>query len=58
LQREFIARGLESRDNARRTGVYINADTVVNRLQAMLDEAKSGPNGRSMPSGMAFAFSI
>lgn len=40
-QREFIARGLESRDNARRTGIYVDADTVVNRLQTMLDQAKT-----------------
>lgn len=41
-QHEFIARGLESRDNARRTGVYVDADTVVNRLQTMLDQTKAG----------------
>lgn len=40
-QREFIARGLASRDNAQRTGVYIGADAVVNRLEDLLDKAKS-----------------
>ncbi|EXI83319.1 MAG: hypothetical protein AW10_00055 [Candidatus Accumulibacter appositus] len=41
-QREFIARGLAARDTAQRTGVYIEAVAVVNRLEAMLDQAKSG----------------
>jgi len=40
-QREFIARGLASRDNAQRTGVYIGAEVVLNRLEKMLDKAKS-----------------
>ncbi|MDD5175631.1 MAG: prevent-host-death protein [Sterolibacterium sp.] len=40
-QREFIARGLASRDNAQHTGVYIAADAVVNRLEVMLNNAKS-----------------
>ena len=33
---EFIARGLASRDEARRSGVYYDADTVHAELQAML----------------------
>ncbi|WP_313951095.1 YlcI/YnfO family protein [Accumulibacter sp.] len=41
-QREFIARGLAARDEAQRTGVYIEAAAVVSRLEAMLDRAKSG----------------
>jgi len=40
-QREFIARGLAARDNARYTGVYIGADAVVSRLEGMLDKAKT-----------------
>ncbi len=40
-QREFIARGLASRDTAQHTGVYIAADVVVNRLADMLEKAKS-----------------
>lgn len=40
-QREFIERGLASRDNARQTGVYVAADAVVNRLEVMLNKAKS-----------------
>ncbi|MDP1606011.1 MAG: YlcI/YnfO family protein [Rhodocyclaceae bacterium] len=41
-QREFIARGLAARDKAQLTGVYIEATAVVSRLEAMLDQAKSG----------------
>jgi len=41
LQREFIARGLRSRDDARRSGVYVGADAVIGRLETMLDSARS-----------------
>ena len=37
---EFIARGLASRDEARRTGVYFAADQVHAELGRMLDKAK------------------
>lgn len=40
-QREFIDRGLWSRNNARNTGVYVEAADVVNRLEGMLHKAKS-----------------
>lgn len=39
-QREFIARGLCSRDEARCSGAYVDAAAVVGRLEAMLSEAK------------------
>ncbi|NHQ59996.1 prevent-host-death protein [Chlorobium sp. BLA1] len=39
-QKEFITRGLASRDHARITGVYKDADLVVDRLHEMLLEAK------------------
>lgn len=39
--REFIARGLESRERAKKTGRYIEAAAVLDRLQGMLDKAKS-----------------
>ncbi len=39
---EFIARGLRSRDEARRSGDYIDAEAVVNRLQGKLDAARAG----------------
>lgn len=44
-QREFVARGLRSRDKARRTGQYVAADAVVGRLEKMLSRAKraAGP---------------
>lgn len=41
-QREFIARGLASRDNAKRTGNYVAADVVMGRLKGMLAAAKAG----------------
>ncbi|MEN9479831.1 MAG: hypothetical protein RLZZ298_1226 [Pseudomonadota bacterium] len=40
-QQEFIARGLRSRDQARQSGKYVNADTVIERLEQMLAEAKT-----------------
>lgn len=39
-QKEFIARGLTSRDRARQTGEYVDAETVLDRLELMLNEAK------------------
>ncbi len=41
IQAEFIARGLRSRDEARRTGDYIDADIVIRGLQGKLDAARS-----------------
>lgn len=41
-QREFIARGLASREDARASGVYISSDSVVGKLEAMLVAAKAG----------------
>lgn len=41
-EQEFIARGLLARDKARQTGDYVDASAVANRLQGMLDQAKSG----------------
>jgi hypothetical protein len=41
-EREFIARGLLARDNARRSGVYVEAADVVSRLEGMLVKAKAG----------------
>ena len=39
-QREFIARGLKSRNAARLTQDYVPADKVLGRLQGMLQRAK------------------
>lgn len=38
---EFIARGLRSLADARRTGDYVDADVVVRKLQRKLDAARS-----------------
>ncbi len=39
-QAEFIARGLRSLDDARRTGDYVDADAVVQKLQRRLDAVR------------------
>ncbi len=39
-QKEFIARGLVSRDEAASTGVYVSSEAVIDRLQQMLAKAK------------------
>lgn len=39
-QREFIARGMRSREEARRSGKYVAAAAVVGRLEKMLSRAK------------------
>jgi len=40
IQAEFVARGLRSRDEARRTGNYVDADVVLAKLQRKLDVAR------------------
>lgn len=40
-QREFVARGLASRDEARRSGEYFTADDVLSELDASLEEAEA-----------------
>jgi len=39
-QKEFIARGLASRDDARRTGIYFSADEVLQGLDRKIAESK------------------
>ena len=39
-QSAFVARGLHALDNARRTGAYVEADAVVQKLQRKLDAAR------------------
>ena len=41
VQADFIARGLRSRDQAKRTGDYVDADFVVAGLQSKLDDART-----------------
>jgi len=41
VQSEFVSRGLRSRDEARRTGDYVDADVVVDGLQRKVDAARA-----------------
>jgi Arc/MetJ-type ribon-helix-helix transcriptional regulator len=41
VQAEFIARGLRARDEAKRTGDYVDADDVVVALQRKLDATRA-----------------
>jgi hypothetical protein len=41
VRAEFIARGLASRDEARRTGVYFDADVVHGELAEKLAQARA-----------------
>jgi len=41
VQQEFIARGLASRDEARKTGEYYKSDDVLHELDNMLSHAES-----------------
>lgn len=42
LQKEFIARGLAARDEARQTGEYYEASDVLAELETMLSDAEDG----------------
>ena len=41
MQAEFIVRGLRSRDEARRTGDYVDADVVLDNLQRKLEAVRT-----------------
>lgn len=41
VQKEFIARGLISRDQAKRTGEYFAAEDVLVEMQEMLSQAQT-----------------
>jgi Arc/MetJ-type ribon-helix-helix transcriptional regulator len=41
VQTEFVARGLRARDEAQRTGDYVDADQVLAGLQRKLDNARA-----------------
>jgi predicted transcriptional regulator len=45
-QREFIARGLRSGNEARRSGTYVNSDVVIGRLEKLLARAKDSARAR------------
>ena len=40
VQGEFVARGLRSRDEARQSGDYVDADVLLDGLQRKLDAAR------------------
>jgi len=40
VQAEFVERGLHARDEARRTGEYVDADPALESLQRKLDAAR------------------
>lgn len=44
---EFIARGMASREEAKRTGIYFAADQVHAELGQMLSKAKAGVGKRA-----------
>ena len=41
VQKEFIARGLASRDEAKRTGEYFAAEDVLSEMEGMRSQAKA-----------------
>lgn len=41
VQQEFIARGLASRDRARKSGTYVPASTVLRKLAGRLHAART-----------------
>jgi predicted transcriptional regulator len=41
-QREFVARGLASRESARASGAYVSSDAVIGKLESLLAAAKAG----------------
>lgn len=43
---EFIARGLASRDKAKKTGVYYEVTDVLKELGTMLAQAKAGAKAK------------
>ena len=42
VQKAFIEKGLASKEEARRSGEYIGAETVLEQLDSMLKAAKRG----------------
>jgi len=45
VQQEFVARGLASRDEARRTGEYVPAEDVLREMDDMLARAEAKARG-------------
>ena len=46
-QREFIARGLMARDDAKRTGQYVSATDMLKRLDLTVEKAKANTKTKS-----------
>jgi predicted transcriptional regulator len=46
-QREFIARGLVAREEARQSGRYVSSDEMLNRLDKSLAKARAKQAARS-----------
>jgi hypothetical protein len=44
-QAEFIARGLASREEAKRTGVYYSSDDILNMMREKLEKARARKSG-------------
>lgn len=40
MRQAFIARGMRAREEAKRTGEYVDAETVIDRLEQMAAEAR------------------
>ena len=41
VQKEFIARGLASRDEAKQTGEYFAAETILSEMENLLSQAEA-----------------
>lgn len=50
-QKAFITRGLASRDAAQKSGKYIAASTVLDKLAQRLDKARKANKGRAGRTG-------
>ena len=46
-QREFIARGLAAREEAKKSGHYVSSDDMLKRLDASLAKARARPAARN-----------
>jgi len=46
VEREFVTRGLVSRESARKKGAHVSSEAVIDRLQNMLARAKASPKPR------------
>ena len=54
-QREFIARGLVARDDAKRTGQYVSAADMLDRLDQTIAKAKANAKAAATATATATA---